>query len=86
MTTLREKLGRKARCYANDSPSGREIRRAFFGGSLVMFIWLLLLTLVTILGFVCVYISLEWFLKKISLIKLKIEKLEKYVLSITPRV
>lgn len=51
-----------------------------------MFIWLLLLTLVTILGFVCVYISLEWFLKKISLIKLKIEKLEKYVLSITPRV
>ncbi len=32
MTTLREKLGRKARCYANDSPSGREIRRAFFRG------------------------------------------------------
>ena len=30
MATLREKLGRKARCYANDSPSGREIRRAFF--------------------------------------------------------
>lgn len=32
MTTLREKLGREARCYANDSPSGREIRRAFFRG------------------------------------------------------
>ena len=34
MTTLREKLGREARCYANDSPSGREIRRAFFRGSI----------------------------------------------------
>lgn len=30
MATLREEVGRKARCYANDSPSGREIRRAFF--------------------------------------------------------
>lgn len=50
-----------------------------------MFIWLLLLTLVTILGFVCVYISLKWFLKKNNLMRLKIEELEKRMLSITSR-
>lgn len=50
-----------------------------------MVLWLLTLTLGTALGFICVYISLSWFLKKINQLKLDIERLKKLRFSANPR-
>lgn len=40
-----------------------------------MIVWLSLLTLGTILGFLCVYISFKYFLKKIVTLRMDIDRI-----------